>query len=70
MVVTLKYVRLDDIEAHLSLGWMVQIEDRPCHHMAYSLVMIWMCECPIPSTNPITTELKAEKRLCLGRPDL
>jgi hypothetical protein len=53
-----KYVRLADVEAHLALGWLIQIEDRPCHHQNYSLILKWICQCPIrepTSPRPLPT---------------
>ena len=46
-MIHLKYVVLHDIEDHLRLGWVVEPETSYCHHADYSVIMKWICQCPI-----------------------
>jgi hypothetical protein len=42
-----KYVGIHDIDAHLALGWLAIPETSYCHHHDYSILMRWICQCPI-----------------------
>lgn len=44
----LKFVRLDKIDEHLSLGWMGMRPNAPHHHLEYGIEMKWICECRVP----------------------
>ena len=50
----LKYVSIHEIDAHLALGWLAIPETSYCHHSDFSILMRWVCQCPIrePESRP------------------
>lgn len=44
-----KWVRFDEVEDHLRMGWMVSLlRSGGDHHAYWSVLMMWPCSCPMP----------------------
>lgn len=41
-----RYVRHHDVEDYLRLGWHIAQVDL-AHHSHYSVLLVWMCRCPM-----------------------
>jgi hypothetical protein len=53
-----RYVRHENIADYEGLGWLVVAELHPPHGQ-YSVLMQWLCDCPVPATWPSNRPRKA-----------
>jgi len=42
-----RYVPHDKVLAYARLGWSIADTLEHCHHGEYSILMVWMCPCPM-----------------------
>jgi hypothetical protein len=53
-----RYVRHENIADYERLGWLVVAELHPPHGQ-YSVLMQWLCDCPVPAVWPSNRPRKA-----------
>jgi hypothetical protein len=47
----LRYARYPDVDAYLKQGWIYRPGLEGCHHGEWSVILEWLCECPVPGSS-------------------
>jgi hypothetical protein len=51
---TFRYVRHRDADAYLKLGWVPTGAFVSTYYEQFSVLFVWMCDCPAPQPRPPT----------------